>query len=645
MKKFSSINKPSFWSGLIILATIFITPIIFSYFYPLSIDLVKIVTFRVFWWLLLFTTVWQLIIDERFFNRSVFMQAKAWWLLGLFLVSSLFFSVNPWLSWFGSYDRQEGLSSWLFYLSWFWLVVIYLQRYKDNFKIEKIRLLFKTASLSALFVSLYAILQVLGIDFVSWSEPAKLTGRAFSFLGQPNFLACFLILVLPLSFYLFKKSLDKSRYFWLFAFITQLIALLLTGSRAAVAVFIFISLFFLLFLFIKNKKISFLKLSLSVGGVFLVVITFLAILFFSNKDRFLEITNPKRGSFLVRQELLVSGFQSFLQKPLIGYGLENQSEVYALHYKVDWAYYAQPNTYSDRAHNIVLDILLTSGILGLIVFLVFGFWVFSMIRLALKKADNYLIYALSFSLVVYFFSLLFNFSVTVTSIYFWLFLAIIFSLINEDITSELKNKRGELFKIIIIGAIFIVSCYGIVLESKRVIADYYYHQAIVKINQGEYFTAIVLRDYLLENNPNLAALDYYERGLLLYFIEHLPTISKKVDIAGVLQVISLAEGHLFKNSFESVFTRGLVFGALGKSNQSDEIFQKISLVSPEMPKIYLAWGDSLLFNKQSKQAALKFQQALKLLPDTNFGYLTNEEKNRIFRYKNLIESRLEKIKF
>lgn len=646
MKKFSSINKPAFWSGLIILATVFVIPLIFSYFYPLSIDLIKVVSFRVFWWLLVLTTTWQLVIEGKFFNRSIFTRAKAWWLLSFFLIVSLFFSINPSLSWFGSYDRQEGVSSWLFYLSWFWLLVFYLNDYQEKLKIEKIRLILKTISWTGLLVSIYAILQILGIDFVSWLEPAHLTGRAFSFLGQPNFLACFLILILPLSFYLFLTSTDKSRYIWVLIFILELAALLFTGSRAAVAVFICSSIILLFFVFIKNKKISLLKLSFFLGGVFLVLITFLAILFFSNKDRFLEIANPKRGSLLVRQELLVSGFKAFLKKPLLGYGLENQSQAYAPYYKVDWAYYAQPNTYSDRAHNIFLDILLTSGILGLIVFLFFAYWIFSIIRLASKKSDNYLVYALAFSLITYLFSLLFNFSVTVTNVYFWLLLAILFSLSGDnDIVSELKNKANGLLKIILIGAIFIISSYGIILELKRVVADYYYHQAVVKINQEEYFTAIVLRSYLMEMSPNQSSLDYYERGLSSYFIEHLSTISKKVDTAGVLQTIMLAEKHLFNNNFESVFVRGLILGALGRNDQANDIFQKLSAFSSEMPKIYLAWSDSLVFNKQNEAAILKLQQALKLLPDINLGNLTEEEKNRILIYQRIIESRLEKIKY
>jgi len=643
-------KKLKFGSGSVYLADLAIyiilglTPLFFNYFYPTSVDLSKITLFKTFILLLLFAVAWRYSKFKIKFNTKIAKDLIPLGILFIFLSISLFASVDISKSWFGSYDRQEGLISWLFYGLWAFLLILHLN---GDHKLIKINNFLKAASISGLLVSIYAVLQIFAYDFISWSEPASVTGRAVSSFGQPNYLACWLVLILPFSAYLVYITKHKiSRLLWSLVFLTELAALFSTGSRSVFLVFLGVSIVFSLwFLWQKNilSRRNFLLIAVTSG---IILISFLSFLAFSNKTRFNEFKNVKTGSAAFRMELWRGAWQSYLQKPWLGYGLENQSEAYVSRYKIDWALYARPNTYSDRAHNLILDILLTSGLLGVLVFIYFIYWVYTNLFKALKneKYSNLAAF-LILSLLIYLISLLFNFSVTVTNIYFWLIVALSFSLSDKTIIiSRTDKKNSSLFRIILVSAFAIIFFYGALIEIKKLEADYYYNKALVEITKSEYFTALVLDDCLLSTHPYPVFLAYYNQSLSLRFLEKLPTIKDKSSAFVVLKYLSTAQKTLMVPNFDNKFVKAFIFGALGNRVESDKIFSSLANLSPELPEIHLAWGDSLMFNHDYKNAMIKFKEAYRLLPDSNNQYLNTDQKNHLDLYKQQIENRLTNVK-
>ena len=106
---------------------------------------------------------------------------------------------NSQVNFFGSYWRQDGAISWWYLFAWFGLVVSYInvsQRKDFLIKIASPALI-----VSASLASLYGICQFFGFDFLAWPE-SPLLSRIFSTFGQPNFLAGFLILIIPFTTYL-----------------------------------------------------------------------------------------------------------------------------------------------------------------------------------------------------------------------------------------------------------------------------------------------------------------------------------------------------------------------------------------------------------------------------------------------------------
>lgn len=169
--------------------------------------------------------------------------------IALFLASqvlSTLLSMHSRTSWLGYYGRfHGGLFSWISYTILYYAFV-------NNVPKKTYKTLFLTASLSALAVSIYAILEhfghstscllvtkgkSFGVD--CWIQ--KVQDRVFATFGQPNWLAGYLITLLPLTMVALvkvknkaKETVLKSWQWWFFylTFIAEFLALLFTKSRS-----------------------------------------------------------------------------------------------------------------------------------------------------------------------------------------------------------------------------------------------------------------------------------------------------------------------------------------------------------------------------------------------------------------------------
>jgi tetratricopeptide (TPR) repeat protein len=112
--------------------------------------------------------------------------------LGLMLVLGSCLSVDPRLSWFGSYPRFQGAWTQLSYLGIFALTLAHL-RSRDQW-----RRIAYVAILTSLPVALYAVLQAMGLDPVPHSAAGT---RVYSTLGNPIFLGAYLVMVMFITFF------------------------------------------------------------------------------------------------------------------------------------------------------------------------------------------------------------------------------------------------------------------------------------------------------------------------------------------------------------------------------------------------------------------------------------------------------------
>ena len=112
----------------------------------------------------------------------------------LFLFSqivSTVFSIDRHVSLFGYYSRfNGGLLSTISYVLLYYAFV-------TNFPKEKIRKFLLFTLSSGLLVSIYGILEHFGIDKDIWVQDVQ--NRVFSTLGQPNWLAAYLAVLIPIT--------------------------------------------------------------------------------------------------------------------------------------------------------------------------------------------------------------------------------------------------------------------------------------------------------------------------------------------------------------------------------------------------------------------------------------------------------------
>jgi len=71
-----------------------------------------------------------------------------------------------------------------------------------------------------------------------------------------------------------------------------------------------------------------------------------------------------------RERIVVKGLLAFSKKPLLGWGWANFDHAFE---SVDWPMKLDSDVYVDKAHSNLLEILVTAGILGFIIYLLIIF--------------------------------------------------------------------------------------------------------------------------------------------------------------------------------------------------------------------------------------------------------------------------------
>ncbi len=397
----------------------------------------------------LFSSSEVFLVRNRYFFFFFFFLLFSWFL-------SSIIAPNPELSFWGRYDRLQGFFSFLGYGLLFLLLIFFLKK-------KHIKKILWVIAFSSFFVCIYGVLQYLGLDPIVWAEK----GRIFSSLGQPNFLAHYLVMVLPVSFFLFWFSSGKrERVFLSLLVLLQLSCLLFTLSRAGWLAFLGGVLFFFLILpAVKGAK-KLLSLSLVIGAILLLILAghiFTGISSSESKafeeetiwQRLGSVVSFDQGSSQMRLYYWQASWQEFKEtsvtRKVFGYGPDSLADIFAGHYEKDWGVNESINTYPNRAHNFFLDTLLSFGILGVLSSLLFFGFIFfrSFQYLYFKRGDQgaeyWLVLTLVTTFLVYLINNFFSFSTVTTFVYFYLFLAILVILVFSE-RKKTEIKTSPLFK-------------------------------------------------------------------------------------------------------------------------------------------------------------------------------------------------------
>jgi len=685
----------------IYLLIVFIIPLWFSYWFPTynMFELSKLAIFKGLTSLLLIFSVTRFFLyyylapeqaEFLIIFKKIRQAFKKYFLFAILLLAglgvSLFFSINWQQSFFGSYERQQGLISHLFYFLFAALMFVnlFFDRYlPDPYLVSssaltaKIKRLIITVTLAATGVAVYGVLQIMNIDFLTWPEPPHLTGRTLSTMGQPNFLASFLLLTIPLSFYLtyVSRRFLIRFFFGLFAFI-QIACLFFTSSRGGLLAFIAVIALFGLYLFFYsqlNKKIKvaviFGALILGIAGLFIMEMI--------TPGRIAESFDFRRGSLAARVYFFQAAADAITIKPFFGYGLENSSEVFIRYYERDWGLYGDVSANTDRAHNLLLDILVWIGFFGLILFTL---WYYSVLKLGWQQIrsgqDKSLAMALILGILGYLISLLFSFAIVVGEVYFWLFFAILAVLsttannnferqktkteaflsrafqvakiknlirkINFKRTKDLKPFLKRLLPLFIGLSLIVLAGYQFKRASKIMLADYYQNEINAAVNKLEFVRAGSLREqiFALEINPiQMNSYDYYLGDHLAnfcFFSNFKDLTEEKIIIYKLAHIYT----RLPDSGFKNIFLKARIAACLRIYDKADYYFTKLEKITPAWPLGHLNRGLYLVRKGELALAESYYQLVDLNLPDLNSEFINNEHRRAAANYKYLMYNNL-----
>jgi O-antigen ligase/Tfp pilus assembly protein PilF len=365
------------------------------------------------------------------------------------------FSINPYTSFWGFYSRfHQGLLTTICYSIIYFAAASWLDK-KSTLKLIKVTVI------TSILVGLYAILEHFGIDKNYWVQDVQ--NRPFSTLGQPNWLAAYLIPNIFLTFYLSQINKKSSTFFSISSLIL-FTALIFTKSRSGIISFGFSYLAYW-FLLIRQFNFKLIKTQLVRSSLILLIPTVIFGTSFTpslyqllSSDSSSQITLAPSGTVLETggtesgdiRKIVWSGALKLITKyPLLGTGPETFAYTY---------YWQRPITHNmtsewdflyNKAHNEYLNIASGAGLIGLLAYL---YWHFAVLSLSFNtipktkkasqvKEDNlrFLYPVLGASIIAFTITNFFGFSVIPVYLLLTLISALPQTIGNEPQTSSVTS--------------------------------------------------------------------------------------------------------------------------------------------------------------------------------------------------------------
>ncbi|MBI4121719.1 MAG: O-antigen ligase family protein [Parcubacteria group bacterium] len=302
-----------------------------------------------------------------------FLKSRFALVLGFFFLSaalSTIFAEDVFHAFWSNAERGEGLFSLFHYIVFLGLTVILFDR-RDWLRFIKISVVL------GILAAALTWFQYAGAEFLE-GFPFYIApdSRPGSVLQNPAFFGSYLIFLIGFAGWLFFRERGTWRYIAGFAIPIFLSALLLGNSRGAILGLGFGTLCFFSFLGWgrgelppRYRRLARFSLAFLLLLVFVFGFTRTAS-FWKNipgLNRLSEISLAD-SSLKTRFIAFGSSYGAFIERPLVGWGLENYNIAYNRNYNPAYARYEE--AWFDRAHNKVMDIAVMQGLFGVAVYFI-----------------------------------------------------------------------------------------------------------------------------------------------------------------------------------------------------------------------------------------------------------------------------------
>ncbi len=343
-------------------------------------------------------TIPLLIFDLNSLKKAAGMLRSSLFLFLLTFLSiisiSAIFGVDPMKSLIGNYWRNDGLITLAHLVLFAFLTgLLWTKTLRDKALL--------TISIAAIVNCFVVLGQGFAFTALGWTDLND-WGNAFgATFNQPVFLAGYLATTLPLVGYYF---LQRSKILAIAICTLLIITIAITQTWGALLAGL-IGLLFIAFQNQKNKKaliaiISFVLFSALVIGTLHTL-----------KNARLEADN--------RVRIGVSLFQAGSSRPLLGWGWANIDHAFA---STNWPFHREEDIYLDKAHSHLLEFFVTTGILGLLLYVGMYYKMFQALHLVKHQSllENQAFYsAVIASLVSYLIFTQTNITSIATEMIFW----------------------------------------------------------------------------------------------------------------------------------------------------------------------------------------------------------------------------------
>jgi len=545
-------------------------------------------------------------------------------IFSLVIFLSAIFGVNFQWSFFSGNERMEGVFG-------IWHFVLFFLILATTFGKEDIERILKIQIYVSLLYALVALMAYGGMGRVN----SSMTGnRLAGYTGNPSYYAAYALFnaFLALYFYFQQHQGDKKLFnYWLAIFGGESLLMIITGCRGAFLAWL-VTLFLIgLIILIKSKDKQLKKI---IAGGFLIILIGIAILYSFKNTSFIRenfvlerltsfsLTDPTTVSRLMSAK---TAFNAFLEKPILGWGIENYQAAYIKYFNPLVIKYLPSDFFFDRAHNKPMEVLATTGSLGFVSYLaIFGtsLWI---IYKKYRQNPEWLLPGLAImgAVISYFVQNIFIFDFHESYLMFYLILAFIASLyplishprpaskcgVNSsgDLGdsrfhgNDIKGRGNDKdFSKIMIKYFVIITTGCLVLYSLTfwVIKPYIVSQDIIRVMK------------LIVQNKGDDAYNLARRILIS------PTFLKQDTIIGLGKIINSYQQQINKESLQKLVDLLLTNADISLKNNSNYV---MLLGKADLEIISSAWNSQGLANaKQNLEQAIGLAPAF---PQPRFSYI------------------------
>ncbi len=477
-------------------------------------------------------------------RNKIVMSPALMWSMGLFLLGcliSVIFSRDPINSFVGSTFRWSGM---LFFLCLSFFVTALTNSFDDS----KVKFIINLFLGVALVNSIIALLQTFGIGYYENYTNMGSLYRAPGLVGNPNFLAIFLLAIVPFAIAMFieAKTFKFKIYYALSSFIV-IWAIIFLQSRGAVlglasTLVVFFG-FYVIGKFSKRAKLIVVSVLVMFVGLFFL---------FGNLTRPTTYSDALTASDENSVNRLIAwdiSLQGMAKNPIIGTGLGN----FQLLYK-EFVHF-QLTSYFDDAHNLYLQLGSTGGLLCLAGFALINALAFYFLYRKIRRDQSWTAIA-TFSALI---GVLLSVSFTPVEIVCWVTWGILIAIAFYDpartISIPLNKKFGLTAAILLMiyGGYFFLSCLLAYMGATAYL-------------RGNYETASKLLVNNEFTNPVGFYTDFYKLKTDIALADNPSDLAKvAVDVASY--------GHWHKNFSSIYIAKGILYYSIYKKDKNPAYYQ------------------------------------------------------------------------